>query len=109
MKSRDSRGLHARISLQLFIVNFRTSAALYLDALWAHLYVEAMSKELWDKLKPAARKVVWAHDHPEEKGRIKMTNEEAIAYLRQEISDDEMVTHLAIMDQEMANLNIHAV
>ena len=109
VKSRDSRGLHARISLQLFMVNFWTSAALYIDSLWAHLYVDAMSKEVWAKLSKPERKIIWKHHHAEESGRITMTNDEAINYLRKEISDDEMGTHLAIMDQEMANLNINVV
>ena len=55
------------------------------------------------------RKTIWKHHHAEESGRITMTNDEAIDYLRKEISDDEMGTHLAIMDQEMANLNINFV
>ena len=106
VKSRDSRGLHARISLQMFMVNFWTYAALYIDSLWAHLYVDAISWELWSKLKKKDKKVVWAHHHAEERDRVKMTNDEAIEYLRKEISEEEMEQHLAIMDQDMANLNI---
>ena len=65
-----------------------------------------MSEEVWAKLKKSERKTIWKHHHAEESGRITMTNDEAIDYLRKEISDDEMGTHLAIMDQDMANLNI---
>ena len=98
-----------RISSQLFMVNFWTSAALYIDSLWAHLYVDAMSQELWGKLNKNHKKAVWAHHHAEERGRVTMTNDEAIEYLRKEISEEEMGQHLAIMDQDMAKMNITVV
>ena len=38
-----------------------------------------------------------------------MTNDEAIEYLRREISEEEMGQHLAIMDQDKAKMNLHVV
>ena len=68
-----------------------------------------MSFEVWGKLKKNERKAVWAHNHSEEGRRITMTNDEAIEYLRKEISEEEMGQHLAIMDQDMAKMNLNVV
>ena len=49
----------------------------YIDAMFAHMYFDAISPRVKAKLGPAQKKILRSFNKPNEKARIKMTNEQA--------------------------------